>query len=189
MIIKRSNQNSTSSMASKESGSPHFPLGLQLGMTALAFMMGLALLMSFARPTPLVLAGLIFSRVTCSLGFLVTVVGAVVVQYTSRYLDGDSKLASFTWFLGLSVTSALCMMLADNLLLLVGGWAITSIGLHFLLTHYQSEADALVVARKKFLISRLGDIALLLALVSIYQTWGTLSLTHLFEQMLALSIV
>ena len=183
MIIKRSNQNSTSSMASKESGNPRFPLGLQLGMTALAFMMGLALLMSFARPTPLVLAGLIFSRVTCSLGFLVTVVGAVVVQYTSKYLDGDSKLASFTWFLGLSVSSALCMMLADNLLLLVGGWAITSIGLHFLLTHYQAEADALVVARKKFLISRLGDIALLLALVSIYQTWGTLSLTHLFEQM------
>ena len=183
MTIKRSNQDSTLSTASKEPANRHFPLGLQLGMTALASMMGLSLLASFARPTPLVFGGLIFSRVTCSLGLLVTVVGAVVIQYTRRYLDGDSKLASFTWFLGLSVSSALCMMLADNLLLLVGGWAITSIGLHFLLTHYQAEADALAVARKKFLISRLGDIALLFALASIYQTWGTLSLTHLFEQM------
>jgi NAD(P)H-quinone oxidoreductase subunit 5 len=75
------------------------------------------------------------------------------------------------------------MMLADNLVLLAGGWTITSIGLHFLLTHYRTEEDALVVARKKFLISRLGDIALLIAVAFIYQAWGTVSLTHLFEKM------
>ncbi len=179
----RSNQNSKSSTILKVARSQAFPLVVQVGTTALACLMGVALLMSFVNPVPLVFGGFIFSRVTCFLGFLVTVVGAVVVQYTRRYLDGDPKLASFTWFLGLSISSALCMMLADNLLLLVIGWGITSIGLHFLLTYYKSEEDASIVARKKFIISRLGDIALLLALVSIYQSWGTLSLTHLFEQM------
>jgi NAD(P)H-quinone oxidoreductase subunit 5 len=73
------------------------------------------------------------------------------------------------------------MMMADNLLVLVGGWSITSVGLHYLLTYYQNEPDAVVVARKKFLISRLGDIALLLAIFSIYRTWGTFSLTQFFD--------
>ena len=178
-----SNQNSISSTIVTVPRNQVFPLGLQVGINALTCLMGMALLMSFVNPHPLVYAGFIFSRVSCCLGFLVTVVGAVVVQYTRRYLDGDPNLASFTWFLGLSISSALCMMMADNLLLLVVGWGITSIGLHFLLTHNKNDEDAAAVARKKFMISRLGDIALLLALASIYQTWGTLSLTHLFEQM------
>lgn len=182
MTIKHLYLNSTSTTAPRELGERRFPTSLQVAMTLLACLMGLALLLSFSVPKPVVAGGLVFSRVTCSLGFLVTVVGAVVIRYTKRYLDGDPKQASFTRYLTLSVTSALCMMLADNLLVLVGGWAITSIGLHFLLTHYKTEPDALVVARKKFLISRLGDVALILALASIYQTWGTLSLTQLFEQ-------
>jgi NAD(P)H-quinone oxidoreductase subunit 5 len=156
---------------------------LQWGATALAFVMGLLFILSFTLPGPLLLEGLSLNRVNCSLGLLVAVVGAVVIKYTHRYLNGDPKQNAFTSFLALSVSSALGMMLADNLILLAGGWAITSVGLHFLLTHYNSEPDALVVARKKFLISRLGDLALFLALISIYQGWGTLSLSHLFERM------
>ena len=162
---------------------PRLHLGLQVGMAIVAFLMGLLLLMSFASSKPIVVGGLVFSRLTCSLGFLVTVVGSVVIRYSERYLDGDAKQASFTRFLALSVCSSLCMMLADNLVLLVCGWGITSIGLHRLLTHYGTEPDAHIVARKKFLISRLGDIALLLALGAIYQSYETLSLTQLFEQM------
>ena len=176
------NQNSIASPIEKVPRNEVFPKGLQIVMTALACLIGIALITSFVNPHPIVYGGFIFSRVTCSLGFLVTVVGAVVAQYTKRYLDGDPKLASFTWFLGISVSSALCMILADNLVLLVVGWGITSIGLHFLLTHIKNDEDASTVARKKFIISRLGDIALLLGLESIYRSWGTLSLTHLFEQ-------
>lgn len=158
-------------------------MAIPVGLAVVACLMGLGLILSFVDAKPLTFEGFIFSRLTCSLGFLVTFVGAVVARYTKKYLDGDPKQAAFTQFLALSVMSALCMMLADNLLLLVGGWAITSIGLHHLLTHYNGEADAVVAARKKFLISRLGDIALLLALVSIYRTYGSLSLTQVFDQM------
>ena len=165
----------------QESASVTRSKGIQFCLSAIACLMGVALLMSFVFNKPIVVDGFILSRLTCSLGTLVAVVGIVVARYTKRYLDGDPKQTSFTQFLALSVMSALCMMLADNLLLLVGGWAITSISLHSLLTHYNTEADAIAAARKKFLISRLGDIALLFALVSIYQTFGTLSLNHLFE--------
>ena len=178
-------RNVTSSKTPLDGDARRAPKAIPFGLTVVACLMGLGLILSFIAAEPLTLDGFTFSRVTCSVGFLVTFVGAVVAKYTKKYLDGDPKQATFTQFLALSVMSALCMMLADNLLLLVGGWAITSIGLHNLLTHYNGEADAIVAARKKFLISRLGDIALLLALVSIYRTYGSLSLTQVFEQMRA----
>ncbi len=183
MNRKPSNPNSNLASSTKEHQGRGFTFALEAAMTTLACLLGLALVNSFRFPTPSIIGGFILSRVSCSLGFLVTVVGAVVVKYSDRYLNGDPRQAEFHRWLALSVTSALCVMLADNLLVLVGGWAITSVGLHYLLTHYRSEPDAVKVARKKFLISRLGDVALLVAMISIYRTCGTLSLTHLFDQM------
>jgi NAD(P)H-quinone oxidoreductase subunit 5 len=55
-----------------------------------------------------------------------------------------------------------------------------SMALHKLLTFYPDRPAAMIAARKKFLFSRLGDIALLAALGAAWQAFGTLDYAPLF---------
>jgi NAD(P)H-quinone oxidoreductase subunit 5 len=68
------------------------------------------------------------------------------------------------------------LLLSRNLLVIVLAWSGTSVGLHFLLTHYPERKAARIVAHKKFLASRLAELCLVVALVLIYSSTGTFQL-------------
>ena len=75
----------------------------------------------------------------------------------------------------------LLLVVSGNLALFVVSWMGVSMALHKLLTFYPDRPAALMAARKKFLFSRLGDIALLAALWCAWRAFGTLDYTALFE--------
>jgi NAD(P)H-quinone oxidoreductase subunit 5 len=110
------------------------------------------------------------------LALLVGYVGCVTYRFSATYLRGNPGRTRFLAWLAITVTCAWVLMLADHLVLLWGAWFLTSVGLHELLTFYRDRPEALPPARKKFLISRLGDGAMLTAFVLIWQRWHTLSL-------------
>jgi formate hydrogenlyase subunit 3/multisubunit Na+/H+ antiporter MnhD subunit len=120
-----------------------------------------------------VLAGVQIDRLTATLALLVALVGAVTFRFARRYLLGEAGQARFLAWHGAAVVSAMLLMLSGNLILLWAAWTFTSIALHRLLTHYAHRPEALPPARKKFLISRLGDVALIAAILIVafgYQT-------------------
>jgi len=129
-----------------------------------------------AAPQPLALAGLSVDRLSATIALLVSGVGAVVYRFALRYLDGEPRQRSFMRWLAATVLAAYIFIFATNLLLLFGAWLLTSIGLHQLLTYYRTRYAAFPPARKKFLISRLGDVALLAAIGLIAWQWNTLDL-------------
>jgi NAD(P)H-quinone oxidoreductase subunit 5 len=59
-------------------------------------------------------------------------------------------------------------------------WTATSLSLHKLLTFYPERPAAMLAARKKFLISRLGDACLVGALILTWQCFGTWNFTEMF---------
>lgn len=128
-------------------------------------------------PRPVHGAGLVIDRLSASLALLVSTVGAVVFRFAMRYLDGEPGRRAFLTRLACTTGAAYILMLADHLLVLFAAWLLTSLGLHALLTHYADRPEALPPARKKFLISRLGDAALVAAIVVIGATWGTLEIS------------
>jgi len=130
-------------------------------------------------PQALHFAGITIDRMSASLTLLVAAVGAATFRFSLRYLDGEPGQRRFLRWLAFTVGSAYVLMLSTNLLLLFAAWSLTSLGLHRLLTFYPERAEAQRSARKKFLISRLGDVALLAAIVLIWRTWSTLDL-HMF---------
>ncbi|MEM7576329.1 MAG: proton-conducting transporter membrane subunit [Planctomycetota bacterium] len=138
-----------------------------------------ALLWQIIQPEPFRFAGLIVDRLSATLGLLVASVGWIVFRYARRYLDGDPKRGVFLTRLTLTVVSAYGLMFANHLLLLFAVWLLTSVNLHALLTHYDGRIEAFRAARKKFLISRLGDTALLAAIVLAWATWNTLDISEL----------
>lgn len=155
------------------------------GRALTALLAGLAMLAAgllagqTVDPRPRLWAGLVVDRLSTSLALLVAGVGLVTLRFSTRYLDGDPGRRAFLARLAMTVVAAYVLMMSDHLLLLFVAWSVTSLGLHGLLTHEPDRPEALRPARKKFLISRLGDIALLGAIVAAGLHWGTLSVSGL----------
>ncbi|NOK59931.1 MAG: hypothetical protein GFH27_549291n123 [Chloroflexi bacterium AL-W] len=127
-------------------------------------------------PQPIHVPGITIDRLSASITLVVAGVGAVSYRFALRYLDGEPRQRQFLRWLAFTVGSAYILMPATNLALLFTVWFLTSFGLHQLLTFYRERSEAFPPARKKFLISRLGDIALLAAIGMIGLGWGTLDL-------------
>ncbi|MAC35715.1 MAG: NADH-quinone oxidoreductase subunit L [Haliea sp.] len=110
---------------------------------------------------------------------LVAVLGWAIVRYSARYLDGDAGQARFVRAMLFTLCMVGILVASSNLAVIVLAWSGTSIGLHYLLTHYPERKAAQVVAHKKFLVSRLAEVCLLIALGLIYAAVGSFSLEAL----------
>lgn len=91
---------------------------------------------------------------------LVTFVGWVVIRYAGSYIDGERGQGRFMGWLCLTLAAVIVLVSAANLLQLFAGWVATSLFLHRLLLFYAERAAARRAARKKFIVARIGDLAL-----------------------------
>ncbi len=111
---------------------------------------------------------------------LVAFLGAVVTRYSVNYLDGDPGQARFSRWLCATLGSVVLLVVSNNLLMFTLFWVSTSLCLHQLLTFYPERKAGVLAARKKFLISRLGDVCLLASMVLVWQAFGTWDFQELF---------
>lgn len=151
-------------------------LVLLTGFTALS---ASALVWQVVWPQAISIWGITIDRLSAMLTLLVAAIGAITYRYSIRYLHGDPHQGRFLRNLTLTICCAYALMLSTNLLLLFVSWTLTGLGLHALLLHNGHRLEARKSARKKFLISRLGDLALIAAIVLIWQNWHTLDLHEL----------
>jgi NAD(P)H-quinone oxidoreductase subunit 5 len=166
----------------------------RLVVTAAAGSLGLALLagLGLALDGPLTArwsafgAGSAFSLslrldvVSAVMVLLVAFLGLSVLRFARPYLAGDPHQSRFFSWMSLTLASVLTLVLSGNLLLILAAWITTSLSLHRLLLHYPDRAGAIFSARKKFVVSRLGDLCLAAALVLVYRAYGTWDLDALF---------
>jgi uncharacterized protein YbcC (UPF0753/DUF2309 family)/NADH:ubiquinone oxidoreductase subunit 5 (subunit L)/multisubunit Na+/H+ antiporter MnhA subunit len=118
---------------------------------------------------------------------LVAILGAFVLQFSRNYLAGDRRQGAFLGDLSLTIACVMVLVLAGNVVQLVAGWTATSLALHRLLLFYPDRRGAVVAARKKFIVARLGDACLVGAAVLLVRQFGTGDLGSLFEGAAALA--
>ncbi len=104
---------------------------------------------------------------------LVSFVGALVIQFSRNYLDGDERQGAFFGGLCLTLAAVSLLVLSGNLFQLVAAWIATSLALHQLLVFYPDRKAAVTAARKKFITARLGDVCLIGAAVLLAIAFGT----------------
>jgi len=92
---------------------------------------------------------------------LISGIGMLIVLYAAYYLDPDDPAARFFGFLLLFMGAMLGVVLADNLLLLVVFWELTSLSSFLLIGYWTSEKDARQGARMALTITGAGGLALL----------------------------
>jgi len=165
---------------------------LALGMVCLSFLTsGSATLMLIqAGPVDRVLAwiswpieinlGVYFDGLSAVMLLLVSFIGLVIVRFSARYLEGEQNQGRFYRWLLFTLGSVMVFVVSRNLLMLTAAWMMTSYGLHRLLTHYPERKWAVWAARKKFLISRAGDAAMIGALILAYHQFRSFDYAVIF---------
>ncbi len=124
--------------------------------------------------------GVYVDSVSAVMLLLVSFLGAIVMRYSRNYLAGDPNQGRFFKWLCLTTGSVLMLSISGNLLVFALAWIATSLCLHQLLVFYPEREAAQISARKKFFISRMGDVCLISAIVLLYQVFGSLDFADLF---------
>jgi NAD(P)H-quinone oxidoreductase subunit 5 len=125
--------------------------------------------------------GLYLDALSATMFVLVAFVGAIVVNYSRNYLEGDPRHGCFTSRLCFTLAMVLLVIISGNLVQFALAWVATSIGLNRLLLFYRERPAAIMAARKKFLASRLGDLCLLVAMILAYRLFHSLDYHALFD--------
>lgn len=125
--------------------------------------------------------GFYFDNLGALLLPLIGFIGLIIARYSARYLDGEPRQGRFLRWMSLTLGAVMLLIVARNLVMFTAAWVMTSYGLHKLLTHYPDRPWAVWAARKKFLISRLGDGFLLGALVLTYREFGSFDYAVIFK--------
>ncbi len=97
----------------------------------------------------------------CLFALLITGIGALIVLYAAWYLDPADPAGRFFSFLLLFMGAMLGVVLADNLLLLVLFWELTSLSSFLLIGYWHHRADARQGARMALTITGGGGLCLL----------------------------
>ncbi len=119
--------------------------------------------------------------VSVTMALLVSFLGLVVLRFSRHYLQGDPQQTRFFSRMCLTLSAVLTLVLAGGFLVLAAAWIATSLCLHGLLLHFPERPGAIFAARKKFVISRLGDGCMIAALAVIHAHYGTWDFAALFE--------
>jgi NAD(P)H-quinone oxidoreductase subunit 5 len=112
---------------------------------------------------------------------LVSFIGWIVTRFSATYLDGEARQAAFTFWLNATLASVILFILAGSLSLLFLSFVATSLCLHKLLVFYPERPAAQRAARKKFLVSRCADAALLMAVISLWFGYGTADIASILQ--------
>ncbi|HEX6835720.1 MAG TPA: NADH-quinone oxidoreductase subunit L [Polyangia bacterium] len=89
---------------------------------------------------------------------LVCTLALVVVRFSRTYLAAEGGLERYVRSLLLTLASVTLLVISNHLGVVIAAWLATGIGLHQLLTFYRTRRQAVIVAHKEFLLSRLADL-------------------------------
>ncbi|MFB6836795.1 NADH-quinone oxidoreductase subunit L [Streptomyces sp. NPDC056361] len=113
---------------------------------------------------------------------LITGVGTLIHVYSIGYMEHDERRRRFFGYLNLFVAAMLLLVLADNYLLLYFGWEGVGLASYLLIGFWQHKPSAATAAKKAFLVNRVGDIGLSVAIMIMFTTFGTFAFGPVFAE-------
>jgi NADH-quinone oxidoreductase subunit L len=115
------------------------------------------------------------------MALVVTGVGFLIMVYSVGYMAGEIDYRRFFCYMDLFIFAMLLLVLADNYLFLLVGWA--GVGLtSFLLIGFWYERPAAVAAAKQALVVNvIGDWGMMVALFILFREFHTLQYTGVFS--------
>lgn len=114
--------------------------------------------------------------------FVITFVGALIHLYSVEFMKDDEGFSRFFAYMNMFVGSMLILVLSDNLLLLYLGWEGVGLCSYLLIGFWYKESQNGAAAGKAFIVTRIGDTAMMLGLFLLFFNLGTLNMQDLMQQ-------
>jgi len=120
-------------------------------------------------------AGMRVDPLSLTFVLLVTFVGSLIHLYSVAYMAHDAARRRFFAYLNLFIAAMLILVLADSYLLLFVGWEGVGLASYLLIGFWNHHTPYAVAAKKAFVANRIGDIGLLVAMMLMFATFGTVT--------------
>src|SRR5213593_1307364 len=129
--------------------------------------------------------GLLIDNLSIFMCFVITGVGGLIVTYSVGYMeheDGPSYARFFT-YMDVFVFSMLLLVLADNFIFLIVGWAMVGLSSYLLIGFWYQRHSAVVAARKAFVMNVIGDVGMILGTFVLFVTYHQATFQGVFGRL------
>jgi len=120
-------------------------------------------------------AGLLFDPLSATFVLLITGVGALIHVYSIGYMAHDPARRRFFAYLNLFVAAMLLLVLGNSYVALYVGWEGVGLASYLLIAFWYTRPAAATAAKKAFIMNRVGDVGLALAIFIMFAQLGTTS--------------
>ena len=118
--------------------------------------------------------GWLLDPLTAFMCVMVTFVGLLIFIFSVGYMKEDANFKQFFCFLSLFAAAMLGLLVANSLLLLFICWELVGLASYLLIGFWFHKPAAAAAAKKAFLTTRIGDLGLLLGMLWLYDSTGSL---------------
>ncbi|WP_328701950.1 NADH-quinone oxidoreductase subunit L [Aestuariimicrobium ganziense] len=141
----------------------------------------------FSTPTFTFRTDLLVDQLSILFVLLITGVGALIHVYSIGYMAHDERRRRFFAYLNLFIAAMLTLVLADNYLLLFFGWEGVGLASYLLIGFWQHRKSAAVAAKKAFVVNRVGDMGMAMAMFIMLTQLGTVNFAEVNERVSGMS--
>ncbi len=126
-------------------------------------------------------ATFLWDPLSAMMTLVVTGVGALIHIYSIGYMHGDPGFGRFFTYMNLFITSMLLLVLGANFGILFVGWELVGLSSYLLISFWFEKPSAAAAGKKAFVVNRIGDFGFLIALMLIFNSFGSLDYGSVFE--------
>ncbi|MGI8416242.1 MAG: NADH-quinone oxidoreductase subunit L [Nakamurella sp.] len=124
--------------------------------------------------------GLRLDPLSLTFVLLITGIGSLIHVYSIGYMAHDAERRRFFAYMNLFVAAMLLLVLGDGFVTLYAGWEGVGLASYLLIGFWSEKPAAATAAKKAFVMNRVGDVALLLAIFLMFKNLGTTSYAGVF---------
>src|SRR5258708_6951972 len=118
--------------------------------------------------------GSVLDPLAAAMLVMITFVGLCIFVFSKGYMAGDKDFTRFFAYLSFFSAAMLGVVIANSLLLLFVCWELVGLASYLLIGFWIHKPSAAAAAKKAFITTRIGDIALFLGILWLSCSSGTL---------------
>ena len=112
--------------------------------------------------------GLLVDPLTAVMLVVVTSISLLIQIYSVGYMQGDSSFARYFAYMSLFTASMLGLILSSNIVQLYAFWELVGVSSYLLIGFWHERPSAAAAAKKAFIITRIGDVGFLIAILYLF---------------------
>jgi NADH-quinone oxidoreductase subunit L len=125
-------------------------------------------------------AGILLNNLSVLMLLLVSVIALPVHIYSTAYMKDDEHYTRYFAFLSFFCFSMLALVVVDNLFLFYISWELVGFSSYLLIGFWFKRHKAIMANKKAFIMNRIGDMGLLIAIMVLFTQYHTFDITQIF---------